>query len=132
MLQSLADPASRALREEAVRLGLQSPAVTAALGCLGGMLIRIEEVLKSDAWLAGSDYSLAESAVFPIMLRLQELGLESAWNPRLPRVTDWWKRLGHRHASQRVLELASEELRTELHASADAIRAGMLSALIAG
>jgi glutathione S-transferase len=129
MLQSMTDPASRARREEAVRVGIESPAVRAALACLAELLLRIENTLKSDAWLAGSDYSLAESAVFPIVLRLQELGLESAWNPRLPRVTDWWKRLGSRQSTQRVLELTSDEMRNELRSSADAVRPGLLSGL---
>ena len=129
-LQSLTDPAARALHEEAVRLGLASPAVNAAIARLAEMLSRIEEVLKSDAWLAGSDFSLADSAVFPIVLRMQELGLESAWETRFPRVTDWWKRLGYRQSTQRVIELVSEEMRNELKVSADALRAGILSALI--
>ena len=132
MLRSLTEPAHRALWEEAIRQGLESEAVKASLVTLAEMLQRIEEVLKSGAWLAGSEFSLAESAVFPIMLRLQELGLEESWDTRLPRVTDWWKRMGFRSSTQRVLELVSDETRADLRASADVMRAEILSALIQG
>jgi glutathione S-transferase len=130
MLKSMTDPASRAMREDAVRHGIKSPAVLSGLTCLKEMLVGIEEVLKSAAWLAGSEYSLAESAVVPIMLRLHELGLESAWDPRLPRVTDWWKRMGLRQSTQRVLELVTDEARDAMTASANAMRPEFLSALI--
>jgi glutathione S-transferase len=52
----------------------------------------IQESVKRGAWLAGSDYSLADIAATPYMVRLEMLKLSRMWDNK-PGVAEWWERI---------------------------------------
>ncbi len=129
MLDSLTDHVIRVTREDCIRKGLQSDYVPAGLARLREMLDRMETALGRHPWLADEKLTLADSAMSAIMLRLHEFGLSPAWEGRLPRVTDWWRRLSARPSMQRLIDLADPELLAQLTGSVDEERPYLLSRL---
>ena len=53
---------------------------------------------NSGPWLMGTQYSIADIAVAPLIDRLEDLGLEALWEDDYPRVADWLKRMQARPA----------------------------------
>ena len=52
----------------------------------------IEESTERSPWLAGPDYSLADIAATPYMVRLEMLKLARMWDHK-PGVAQWWERI---------------------------------------
>jgi glutathione S-transferase len=52
----------------------------------------IHESMERDAWLAGPDYSLADIAATPYVLRLEMLNLSRMWQHQ-PDIAEWWERI---------------------------------------
>ncbi|MDF7775364.1 glutathione S-transferase family protein [Sphingomonas sp. AOB5] len=113
MLASLTDHNARMMREECIRMGLASPFSEAGLAKLREMLKRMDEVLSRQPWLAGDTLTLADCAMAPIMLRLNEVGLSPAWE-QLPALSDWWQRLSARPTMRRLVDMADPSLLVEL------------------
>lgn len=129
MLATMTDHIIRVTREDCIRKGLESDYVPAGLARLREMLDRMEESLGRHAWLADDKLTLADSAMAAIMLRLDEFGLAPAWQGRLPRVTDWYKRLAARPSMQRLVDLADPALLAQLTGSVDEERPYLLARL---
>jgi glutathione S-transferase len=53
-------------------------------------------------WLVGSDYSLADIAVLPLVDRVEDLGLNGLWSHDYPRVTNWLTKAQSRAASKKA------------------------------
>jgi glutathione S-transferase len=53
-------------------------------------------------WLLGTQYSIADIAVAPLIDRAEDLGLELLWDNAYPRVDDWLKRMQARPAYQKA------------------------------
>ena len=106
MLATMTDPTGRIMREDVLRHGLDSPWIGAGDQRLAEMLRSIEHILETDDWLVGDSVTLAESAVMPLILRLEEFGLADLWQKSLPRLADWWARLKARPSTQQVIALA--------------------------
>lgn len=129
MLDAMTDYPARLMRENCVRGGIDDPFVTAGLAQLRDMFDRIEASLAHGDWLAGDRISLADCAMMPIVLRLDEFGLSPAWTHRLPRMTDWWNRLSSRPSARRLVEIADQALLDEVIASISPARAYYIEAL---
>jgi glutathione S-transferase len=129
MLDSLTDYIIRVTREDCIRHGLDSGFVAVGLARLREMLDRMEASLADHHWLADDTLTLADSAMAAIMLRLDEFGLAPAWESRLPRVTDWYRRLAARPSMQRLVDLADPALLAELTGSVEAARPYLLARL---
>jgi glutathione S-transferase len=128
MLDAIEDDTARSARELPVRLGVDAPTVRAAMRQLPAMLRQMEQALAQTRWLADDTLSLADSAVMPLMLRLEEFGLEALWmDGGLPNVNRWWQDLREREASKRLLDLVHTGMRAQITASADTLRASLLS-----
>ncbi len=128
MLGAIEDDTARLARELPIRLGVKAPTVQNAMRQLPAMLRRMESDLQRTRWLADDEISLADSAVMPLMLRLEEFGLETLWmDGALPNVSRWWQALREREASKRLLGLVHTGMRAQITASADALRPLMLS-----
>lgn len=129
MLASLTDHYTRVMREDCIRKGAASSFVTAGLAKLREMLARMETSLQGHAWLVGDNLTLADCAMVPIMLRLDEFGLAGAWHGRLPAVDSWWDRISRRPAMQQLIEMADKALLVELTSSVDDVRGYFLERL---
>lgn len=129
MLESLTDHTLRTMREDAIRNGLGSRWVTEGLGQLRLMLDRMEEALAGGTWLVGERMTLADCAVVPLVLRLEEFQLSDSWSGR-PRVAAWWARVKSRETVQRLVALADQALLAELTSSVDPVRAEYLQRLV--
>lgn len=129
MLESLTDYYTRVMREDCIRLGLSSSFVAAGLGKLGEMLDRMEADLARHAWLAGDELTLADCAMMPIVLRMDEFGLGDAWNGRRPGVARWWRQLRARPAARRLLDMADKALLAEITGSVVEVRDELLAPL---
>jgi glutathione S-transferase len=117
MLSSLPDHVTWAMREECIRMGLDAPFAKAGLAKLREMFRLMDATLQNQAWLAGDELTLADCAIAPIMLRLQEVDLSAAWEGRLPALEAWWQRLSARPTMQQLVDLADPSLLTALIAS---------------
>lgn len=73
--------------------GLQSKFAREALEHHGKLLDLIEQA--RGGWLAGGDFSLADIAAIPYVLRLDLLGMSRLWDKR-PRVAAWYARMRER------------------------------------
>ena len=56
------------------------------------MLKWIQESTERSPWLAGPDFSLADIAATPYMVRLEMLKLSRMWDNK-PGVAQWWERV---------------------------------------
>jgi len=131
MLDAMADYQSRRLREDAVRYGLDSGYVPWGLSVLRGMLQRIEAAVSKQGWLVGDRMTLADCALVPIMLRLDEFGFSRAWEDTLPATTAWWRALSGRPSVRRLVDLADQRLLSELVGSIEPAREPFLRTLLA-
>lgn len=92
-LPGLNDPIIRQRSLELLRGGHDSPLVPEALRCVSKVLGEMDIALAdSGPWLAGSQYSLADTDLTPYLHRLEALGLSSLWMKHAA-VTDWFERV---------------------------------------
>ena len=94
-LAKLPDRARAWRQEQLYQHGLGAPFVPDAVRLHDKMLGDMEKALTSHRWLAGDEFSLADCAIAPYVLRLDKLGLARWWDDR-PRVADWYARLSAR------------------------------------
>ena len=81
--------ADRRQRQRAThQLGLKSPPAGVALATLDRILADMESTLGRYPWLAGDDYSLADAAAVPYVVRMESLGLARLWGNR-PNIARW-------------------------------------------
>jgi len=79
-------------KRAAVEEGLGSPRGKEATKSFEKLLKWIEESTERGPWLAGPDFSLADIAAIPYMVRLEMLKLSRMWE-RKPGVARWWERV---------------------------------------
>jgi len=75
--------------------GIASTAGKEATMSFVKLLKWIEVSTERDPWLAGPDYSLADIAATPYMVRLEMLQLTRMWDHK-PGVAKWWERIKSR------------------------------------
>jgi glutathione S-transferase len=81
--------------------GLDSRYVKDALGYHEKLLKMMDASLERAQWLAG-DFSLADAAVIPYILRLDLLKLKNVWQ-KLPRIEAWYQRMRARPSVKKEL-----------------------------
>lgn len=91
-LDNMVDPARRERSRAAIEEGMDAPHFAPAVRRFVKLLDEFEEALTQTAWLAGEDYSLADIAYSPYMLRLDHLGFSDLIMSR-PKVAEWQSRL---------------------------------------
>ena len=75
--------------------GLDSEFVGDAINQHKKLLAWMDESLRGGAYLAGDEFSNADCAVIPYILRLELLKLDGMWQGR-PAIGDWWRRMRER------------------------------------
>jgi len=91
-LAKLPDRARAWRQEQLYAHGLGAPFVPEAVKLHDKMLADMEKSLPGGKWLASDEFSIADCAIAPYVLRLDRLGLAKWWDNR-PRVADWYARL---------------------------------------
>ncbi|QIB65626.1 glutathione S-transferase family protein [Kineobactrum salinum] len=122
MLDSIPDPVARRFREVSVRQGIDSEPAKLATQHVPEMLHKIETSLAQQQWLSADHITLADCAVFPLMLRLEELGLDEIWQDGYPRLKRWWATLNARRSVVKIRNMAQPEITAGLKESARATR----------
>jgi glutathione S-transferase len=79
-------------KRSVIEHGLESEFVGDSLAQHQKMLSWMDKGLQSGPYLVGNDFSLADCAVIPYILRLELLKLQGLWG-RYPAIADWWSRV---------------------------------------
>ena len=91
-LDKIVDPARRERSRLAVELGMDSPLFAPAVQRFEKMFSDMDTALAQGPWLAGQEFSLADIAYSPCMVRLEHLGFGERIAQH-PRVLGWMQRL---------------------------------------
>jgi glutathione S-transferase len=95
-------------KRDVVAHGLESKYVVESVEYHEKLLSWIEDSMQSGPWLAG-DFSLADIAVIPYLIRLDLLKLSRMWAKR-PGVAAWYERMRARPSiEQTIFQRMSEE-----------------------
>lgn len=90
------DPARRERKRQTIELGLDAPGAPPALRTYDNVLARMQAQLADGRpWLMGEQYTLADVAMTPYLVRLDHLQLAGMWADR-PGVTGWLDRIRER------------------------------------
>ena len=115
-LNSGGDPANRLRKRRWVEDGLQCEDGRLAIFAFDKFTARMEEQLGQTPWLAGGDYSLADMAATPYLMRLEMLKMSNLWEEDRPRVTDWLAQVKARPSFQPALfEYLPDDLLADLN-----------------
>ena len=91
MLEKIPNLFKRERRRDVIEKGPDSMHFVVAVQRMVQLLDEMEETLGERRWLAGDEYTLADVAYTPYLLRLEHLGLFDMVAER-PRVTNWYGR----------------------------------------
>jgi len=92
MLESIPDPAKRERRRDVIETGLDSPFFRSAVARLLQLYRDMDAAMVNHVWLAGNQYSIADAAFTPYVVRLEHLDVLGLVDPT-PRVADWYRRI---------------------------------------
>ena len=90
-IQAIPDPVRRAARRSVIDHGVQAPEFAGALHVMVKLLDDMEDALGSGDWLSGPAFGLADAALLPYVLRLDQVAMTSLIESR-PRLCGWYKR----------------------------------------
>lgn len=127
-LRRSAGVAVGAMRLDAVRDGVASQAVSGAIELWEKCFASMDERLADHEWLAGDAISLADIALAPAFVRLQDLGLAPWWQTRSAPVARWWARVEGELYAARFHELFPNPMSERLHETGGELRAMILEA----
>jgi glutathione S-transferase len=119
LLAEKPDPVARERQRQIIERGLDGPAFAPAIKTYDKILGRMGNQLDTTPWLAGNEYSLADVALIPYVLRLEHLQLAWMWEKKRPSVGRWLERCQGAQQLQRDRKL----LRHEIHRSHGPFRA---------
>ena len=97
-LRATPDPIHQARKRAWVEQGLDAPEVRTAITKFARAFDRMEAALADSPWLAGPDYSLADVALTPYLVRIEMLGMWDMWKAGHPRVDAWFGRVKARES----------------------------------
>jgi glutathione S-transferase len=102
MLESIPDPIKRERRRDVIENGLDSSFFKTALLRMLELYDDMETRLARDPWLADSQYTIADAALTPYVVRLDHLDILALLDKH-PRVLDWYSRLKSRPSFQKAI-----------------------------
>lgn len=112
------DPVRRERKRLWVEQGLDAPDVRTAILEFKNALAQMERTLAQSPWLAGAQYSLADIALTPYMIRIEMLAIWELWQTRHPRVGEWLERVRARASFVPALfQYMPEEMRASMLAN---------------
>ena len=92
-IQAIPSLATRIRRRTIIQLGYGNPDFEAAIAGLRTMLDDMEQALSEHPWLVGDSYTLADTAMTPLIERLEELTFAAFWSPIRPKLHRWWEQI---------------------------------------
>jgi glutathione S-transferase len=101
--QKMPDPVKRKRSWENVTKGIESRYFPEAVKRFDRLLGDMETALAGGRWLAGKEFSLADTGYAPYIIRLDHLQLEFLWDKR-PHIAGWYERLMERRAYKEALD----------------------------
>lgn len=90
------DPARRMRQKSVHDTGLDAEPAAVALNQLVGVLDRLDQQLEESLWIAGDQFSLADCAAAPYILRLEMLQFSGLWVGRRRNLEGWYQRVSQR------------------------------------
>jgi glutathione S-transferase len=97
VIAAIPDPVERAARRSVIEHGIDAPEFAEALRRMLTLLDQMESALRSESWLSGESFGLADAAVLPYVLRLDHLGMAALASPAArPAVAEWYARTSSR------------------------------------
>jgi len=102
-IEGIPNASARERRRKIIENGYDNPDFAPAVRALDLMLNDIEAALQATGWLAGPEYSLADTAMTPLIERMDELRCQPMWERSRPALTDWWARIRARPSHSAVL-----------------------------
>jgi glutathione S-transferase len=90
------------IKQDVITHGLESKHVNDAIQQHRKLITWMGGSLEKHSYLAGDDFSLADIAVIPYMVRLDLLRLSAMWN-EVPQVSDWFDRVSNRPSVRSAL-----------------------------
>jgi len=102
MLESIPDPIKRERRGDVIEKGLDSPYFKIAISRMLELYDDMEARLIEHPWLVGQQYTIADAALTPYVVRLDHLDIMGLLD-RHPRVADWYDRLKARPSFQNAI-----------------------------
>ena len=102
MLESIPDPIKRERRRDVIEKGLDSQFFRIAILRLMELYRDMDAALGKTAWLAGDNYSIADAAFTPYVVRLDHLDVLSLLDGT-PRIADWYRRIQARPSYQEAI-----------------------------
>lgn len=91
-IESIPDPARRAARRSVIEHGVKAPEFEGALKTMLALLEDMEGALLAGGWLSGESFGLADAALLPYVLRLDQLAMTSVIEER-SRLLAWYGRV---------------------------------------
>ena len=91
-IQAIPDPARRAARRSVIEHGVKAPEFAGALQVMLNLLDGMEESLASSDWLSGPTFGLADAALLPYVLRLDQMAMTPLIEGR-PGLHGWYERV---------------------------------------
>lgn len=89
--RKVADPARRERQQSTHEKGLASPGAALAIGALQRLVAQMAVALDGSPWLAGEEFSLADAAALPYIVRARALRLAPLWEDQ-PGIGAWLDR----------------------------------------
>ncbi len=99
MLENIPDPIKRERRRDVIEKGLDSVHFRTALARMLALYDDMEDALAEHRFLVSDDYTIADAAFTPYVLRLDHLDIMGVLENH-PRVLDWYRRLQARPSFQ--------------------------------
>ena len=91
-IENIPDPGKRERQRENILKGLDSKFLPAAVKRFARLIGDIDGALGQGDWLVGNEFSLADIAYTPYMVRLTHLQMSWLWEDK-PAVADWFDRI---------------------------------------
>ncbi len=83
-----------ARRKRLIEMGYQAPDAKHSVLVYDKFLTKLERRLaETGAWLAGAEYSIADAAATPYLVRLDMLNYQEWWRHSRPHLDDWYQRI---------------------------------------
>ena len=93
-VDSIPDPARRAIRRSVLEHGVAAPEFAGALGVFVDMLVDLESLLAERAWISGDRFGLADATLLPYVLRVEHLGMDPLLDGTVrPALRGWLDRV---------------------------------------
>lgn len=103
ILDRVVEKPRRERQRRLLKLGYDAPDVVDAVGVYAQTIIDMNELLNSQEWLAGNDFSLADAAMAPYFQTLHQFGWGD-WYEAYAKVADWYGRCRERKSYQQGVE----------------------------